>query len=44
MIHVRFCNDKGRRSWTRFVEKFLGKNEFLLKYPNFFVSIKLKLC
>ncbi|XP_025406749.1 uncharacterized protein LOC112680773 isoform X2 [Sipha flava] len=40
MIHVRFCNDKGRRSWTRFVEKFLGKNEFFLKYPNCFSTLK----
>ncbi|XP_029345149.1 histone-lysine N-methyltransferase NSD2 isoform X5 [Acyrthosiphon pisum] len=34
LIHVRFCNDKGRRSWATTTESYNGKCELLLKYPN----------
>ncbi|XP_050438298.1 histone-lysine N-methyltransferase NSD2-like isoform X2 [Adelges cooleyi] len=41
-IHVRFCNDNGRRSWVRVIEKYLGKDELLIKYPTCLASIKQK--
>ncbi|XP_022183535.1 probable histone-lysine N-methyltransferase Mes-4 isoform X2 [Myzus persicae] len=31
--HVRFCNDKGRRSWATTTESYYGKCELLSKYP-----------
>jgi len=39
LIHVRFCNDKGKRSWAKTTENYNGKYELLLKYPNTLVSI-----
>ncbi|XP_050534604.1 histone-lysine N-methyltransferase NSD3 isoform X3 [Daktulosphaira vitifoliae] len=33
-LHVRFCNDQGRRSWAKTVEKYLGKEALLKKYPS----------
>lgn len=41
LLHVRFCNDKGRRSWTTTTENYCGKLELLTKYPNCLVSINL---
>lgn len=37
-LHVRFCNDKGRRSWTTSFENYYGKLDLLTKYPNCLVS------
>lgn len=42
-LHVRFCNDKGRRSWTTFIENYNGKNDLLTKYPLCLVSVKLNI-
>ncbi|XP_060857505.1 uncharacterized protein LOC132935070 isoform X2 [Metopolophium dirhodum] len=39
-LHVRFCNDHGRRSWAKTVEMYSGKDEFLSKYPNGLALIK----
>ncbi|XP_015369932.1 PREDICTED: histone-lysine N-methyltransferase, H3 lysine-36 and H4 lysine-20 specific-like [Diuraphis noxia] len=33
LLHVRFCNDKGRRSWATTTENYYGKHELLSKYP-----------
>lgn len=38
-LHVRFFNDKGRRSWTSITENYCGKAELLSKYPDSLVSI-----
>jgi len=40
MLHVRFCNDKGRRSWTKIMENYCGKSNLLLKHPNCLAYIK----
>lgn len=37
-LHVRFCNDNGRRSWTKMLSKYSGKDNLLSKYPNCLVS------
>lgn len=39
LLHVRFCNDKGRRSWATTIENYFGKSALLSKYPNYLVSI-----
>ncbi|XP_050428215.1 histone-lysine N-methyltransferase NSD2-like isoform X2 [Adelges cooleyi] len=39
-IHVRFCNDHGRRSWVRTIEKYFGKDALLTKHPSCTASIK----
>lgn len=39
-LHVRFCNDHGRRSWAKTIEIYAGKEEFLSKYPNGLAFIK----
>lgn len=39
MLHVRFCNDKGRRSWSKVIKKYCGKFELLSKYPDCLVSV-----
>ncbi|VVC28087.1 Hypothetical protein CINCED_3A006750 [Cinara cedri] len=33
-LHVRFCNDKGRRSWSKTIENYSGKDDLVLKYPH----------
>ncbi|XP_026817653.1 histone-lysine N-methyltransferase NSD3-like [Rhopalosiphum maidis] len=39
-LHVRFCNDHGRRSWAKTVEIFDGKDKLLSKHPNSLALIK----
>uniref|UniRef100_A0A2S2NQX5 Histone-lysine N-methyltransferase NSD3 n=1 Tax=Schizaphis graminum TaxID=13262 RepID=A0A2S2NQX5_SCHGA len=39
-LHVRFCNDHGRRSWAKTVEMFDGKDKLLSKHPNSLALIK----
>jgi len=41
-LHVRFCNDHGRRSWAKTVEMYSGKEALLSKYPNGLVSLLLR--
>lgn len=38
-IHVRFCNDKCRRTWTPCVEYFFSEEELFEKHPNTVVRI-----
>lgn len=38
-FHIRFCNDNGRRSWSKTIEHYFGKDDILLKYPDCLVSI-----
>ncbi|XP_026815267.1 histone-lysine N-methyltransferase NSD3-like isoform X2 [Rhopalosiphum maidis] len=40
LLHVRFCNDKGRRSWATTIEKYHGKSALLSKYPNCTIYFK----
>lgn len=40
LVHVRSCNDNGRRIWVNKIEKYFGKDEFLLKHPNGASSFK----
>lgn len=42
-LHVRFCNDKGRRSWSRTVENYSGKQDLLMKFPSCLVSVQFKI-
>ncbi|KAE9529094.1 hypothetical protein AGLY_012048 [Aphis glycines] len=39
-LHVRFCNDNGRRSWAKVVEMYDGKDKLLEKHPNGLALIK----
>ncbi|XP_025191298.1 histone-lysine N-methyltransferase NSD3-like isoform X2 [Melanaphis sacchari] len=39
-LHVRFCNDQGRRSWAKIVEMYNGKDKLLTDHPNCLALIK----